>query len=70
MKAYYAIGNFGLPCEQIRYWNELVERHKRDVFWKWGKVNPENYVYAVKKDGSLVNNRFKRDFHREKVLSE
>ena len=50
---------FGLPVEQIRLFNELTPTQKNSVNWLFSLANTNQYVYAVKKDGSLVSKREK-----------
>ena len=53
---------FGLPAEQIRFFDELTEAQVEEVRQKFtaGLVNVANYVYAAKRDGGLVPRREKR----------
>jgi hypothetical protein len=51
---------FGLPADQIRYYNELTGAEREEVLYQFGGHKPENYVYAVKRAGGLVWRRVKR----------
>jgi hypothetical protein len=56
---------FGLPADQIRYYNELTGAEREEVLYQFGGHQfgghkPENYVYAVKRAGGLVWRRVKR----------
>lgn len=64
IKAMYA-REFGLPPEQIRFFDELSEDQRKQVFWSFNINRPSFYVYAVKRDGNLVWERKARDFLRE-----
>jgi hypothetical protein len=50
---------FGLPVDQMRYYNELTEREQAEAQKYWGKIPPyERFVYAAKRAGGLVWRRF------------
>jgi hypothetical protein len=51
---------FGLPSDQIRYYDELTKTERKEVFYQFGDHKPENYVYAVKRAGGLVWRRVAR----------
>ncbi len=57
MKSLYARQCFGLPVEQVRFFDELTEVQQDEVYWHFGRQNPGNYIYAVKRDGGLVEQR-------------
>jgi hypothetical protein len=65
IKEHYANKYFGLPIGQIKLFNELTEAQKARVGWWFNLVNPASYVYAVKRDGNLVERREKRDMLME-----
>ena len=50
---------FGLPAEQIRFFDELTPAQVQEVRNQFtaGLVNVSNYVYAAKRDGRLVPRR-------------
>jgi len=54
---------FGLPAEQVKLFGELNPKQVCGVrrYFSAGLVNVENYVYAIKGDGELVWERFRRD---------
>ncbi|MCG3207229.1 MAG: hypothetical protein FOGNACKC_00829 [Anaerolineae bacterium] len=56
----YASRFFGLPVEQVRYFDELAPAQKEQAYWWYGKTNVEPYVYAVKRNGDLVAKRERR----------
>lgn len=58
---------FGLPAEQIRFFDELNEAQVEQVrqYYSVGLVDVEKYVYAVKRDGTLVWRRKRRDLLME-----
>lgn len=57
MKSLYARGCFGLPVEQVKTFDELTELQQDEVYWRFGRQNPDNFIYAVKRDGDLVSQR-------------
>ena len=59
-KDHYARMLFGLPVEQIRFFDELDEKQQMAVRREYGAVDLDTYVYAVKADGELVRRREKR----------
>jgi hypothetical protein len=61
-KQHYA-HEFGLPEEQVRFFDELTPAQVEDVqrYFSAGLVGVDNYVYAVKRNGRLVWNRLKRN---------
>jgi len=53
-----AARSFVLPVEQIRYYTELTGFQKIEAGRYWGTLPAyTNYIYAVKRDGSLVWDR-------------
>jgi len=48
---------FGLPVEQIRFFDELTPQQKEIVYWEFGGFNAEDYVYAVRKGAGIVTRR-------------
>lgn len=60
---YHYSRRFGLPEEQIRFFDELTPTQVEDVrrYFTAGLVNVGAYVYAVKRDGSLVWHRENRN---------
>ncbi len=61
-KRHYA-RQFGLPSEQIRYFDELTSDQVEEVSRQFSArlIDVEGYVYAVKRDGGLVPRRIRRD---------
>jgi len=59
-KSYYA-RQFGLPEEQIRFFDELTEEQKKQAAQVFGLWHAPEYVFAVKRDGDLVWRREKRN---------
>jgi hypothetical protein len=59
-KYYYATKFFGLPTEQIKFYDELTSEQKAKVTWIFNALKPDDYIYAVKRDGTLVSKREKR----------
>lgn len=55
---YYA-HRFGLPEDQIRFFNELTPAQIKEVqyYFTAGLMRVNMYVYAVKRDGHLVLRR-------------
>lgn len=53
----YADKCFGLSVEQIRFFAELTTEQMAQVYYHFGNLNPNNFVYAVKRDGHLVEMR-------------
>jgi hypothetical protein len=51
---------FGLPADQVRYYEELTQSERKEVLYQFGSHKPENYVYAVKRAGGLVWRRVAR----------
>jgi hypothetical protein len=60
---------FGLPADQIRFFDELTESQVELVrrYFTAGLVNVEKYVYAVRRDGGLVARREKRNLLWERT---
>ncbi len=56
---------FGLPAQQIKFFSELTDQQQQEVGQLFNPIKPNNYVYAVKRDGGLVRSRKKRDFLSE-----
>jgi hypothetical protein len=54
---WYATTFFGLPENQIKYYDELSAEQKERCHWLFGKTNADQFVYAVKQDGDLVSRR-------------
>ncbi len=54
MKKPYARGCFGLPVGQVKTFDELTEAQQERVYWYFGRQNPGNFIYAVKRSGDLV----------------
>ena len=50
---------FGLPAEQIKTFDELTQDLVNEVQRVYGLYNADLYVYAVKRSGELVWNRYK-----------
>lgn len=61
-KERYAL-KFGLPADQIRFFSELTPDQVGEVRRQFSAalVGVHDYVYAVKRDGSLVVRREERD---------
>lgn len=61
-KRHYAY-EFGLPEAQIRFFDELTPAQVDEVRQQFsaGLVNVDRYVYAVKRDGTLVLRRERRN---------
>jgi len=59
-KYYYATKLFGLPEGQIKFYNELTSEQQAKVAWTFNALKPDDYIYAVKRDGALVSKREKR----------
>ena len=53
----------GLPASQMRFSGELTPAQIEEVRWHFtaNLAGFHNYVYAVKQDGGLVWNRWRRD---------
>ena len=62
-KRHYARKSFGLPEEQIKFFDELTPDQVSEVrqHFSAGLVDVEKYVYAVKRDGHLVWRRVRRN---------
>ena len=60
---------FGLPAEQIRFFNELTDAQIDKVrqYFTAGLINVDKYVYAIKRDGSLVPRRERRNHLLERT---
>lgn len=56
-KQLYADKCFGLPIEQIKFFPELTTEQMAQVYFYFGNAGPNNFVYAVKRDGNLVTKR-------------
>ena len=60
----YATKFFGLPVEQVKFFDELTPEQKKLVIWhfNFSRNDPDNanYVYAIKRDGNLVSKRYRR----------
>lgn len=56
-------GMFGLPVEQIRFFDELTPAQVEEVREHFSArlVQVAGYVYAVRRDGHLVVRRERRD---------
>jgi len=54
---------FGLPPTQMRYYNELTAAQKDAVLEQFGNYRADQYIYAVKRDETLV-------WRREDLASE
>lgn len=52
---------FGLPAEQIRWFEELTAEQVEEVAWEFSVHEAYKYVYGVKRDGKLVRRREPRD---------
>lgn len=54
---------FGLPAEQVRYFEELTPAQVEKVrqYFSAGLVGVKDWMYAVKRDEDLVWHRVKRD---------
>ena len=59
-KYYYATKFFGLPEDQIKFYNELTSEQQAKVAWTFNALKPDDYIYAVKRDGALISKREKR----------
>ena len=57
---YYATKLFGLPEGQIKFYNELTQAQKDRVPWIFNALKPDDYIYAIKRNGNLVSKREKR----------
>lgn len=55
----YWARQFGLPVSQIHSYEELTAEQKGQAQYQFGAGTRgyENYIYAVKRDGSLVSRR-------------
>ena len=64
---YHYAREFGLPEEQIRFFDELTPAQVEEVrrYFSAGLVNVEKYVYAVRRDGHLVWGRRRRNHFLE-----
>jgi|GEM_PF-2611252 len=62
-KGGYARIHFGLPEEQIRFFDELTPDQVESVRWHFSAslVFADNYVYAVTRDGKLIPRRVERN---------
>lgn len=67
VKDYYA-RQFGLPVDQVRFFDELTDDQVSEVFWNFSPVDPEKYVYALKSTGKLVSSRQDRNYLNERGL--
>lgn len=57
-KKLYADRCFGLPVEQVKYYDELPPALKNRCQQLFGKTNVAKFVYAIKKSGDdLVDRR-------------
>ena len=52
---------FGLPAEQVKLFSELTAGQVEEVRQMYSLYNADAYVFAVKKSGGLVWNRYKID---------
>ena len=54
---------FGLPAEQIKFFDELTESQVALVrrYFTAGLINAGSYIYATRRDGGLVMRREKRN---------
>lgn len=52
---------FGLPVEQVKLFEELTQEQVDEVQRVYGTYHADLYVFAVKRDGGLVWNRYKID---------
>jgi len=50
---------FGLPPAQVRLFAELTEAQRHEVNAVYSLYHADRYVYAVKRSGALVWNRFR-----------
>jgi hypothetical protein len=50
---------FGLPADRIKLFDELTQEQIEEVQRAYGLYNADLYVFAVKRDGGLVWNRYK-----------
>ncbi len=57
MKSIYARQCFGLPVEQIKTFDKLTKAQQEAVYWHFGRQNPGNFIYAVKRSSDLVEQR-------------
>lgn len=60
-------GLFGLPVEQIRYFEDLSLQQQDEVAYHFSAVDASKYIYAVKRDGHLVSIRHKRNYTYERT---
>lgn len=56
-KAPYATRLFGLPVEQVKFFDELTADQKGQVAYHFGLPGADHFVYAIKRDGDLVSSR-------------
>lgn len=66
-KRSYANVDFGLPEEQVKFFDELTPEQVEEVRLRFsaGLINCDWWVYAVKQNGSLVPRRVLRSPLRE-----
>ena len=56
----HAARRFALPVDQVRYYGELTDEQRDIAARHWGKIPPYgDYVYAAKRDGGLVWDRYR-----------
>ena len=53
----YADRCFGLPVEQVKFYDELTADQTAQVVYHFGRLYADSFVYAVKRDGNLVSMR-------------
>ena len=66
----FYVRRFGLPEDRIKLFDELTGDQKVMVFWLFNAIKPDDYVYAIKRNGGLVSRREKRDLEMETFYDE